>query len=434
MLTITGSKTSCFCDGFSRRDFLRIGALGGTLTLADMFRLRAQSAEVSARASRNKGVIVIFLSGGPSQLDTYDLKPDAPREIRGPYNPIRTNVPGIEISEWLPETARVMDKIAVLRSVVPAIDEHSDSNVMTGYSEVVNRVDPHPSFGSVVSRYRPNRNGMPGFVSLRGMTRFGTQPGSLGLAHRPFTPEGPARENLTLPNGLTESHVSDRRALLSSFDSLRRELDATGTMEALDAYTAQAFDMIASGAVRRALDVSQEPQRVRDRFRGAESVLLARRLVEAGVGCVTLSLGGYWDHHYGIFNSLPRALPTLDRGVATLAEDLSQRGLDADISVVVWGEFGRSPRINHGPANAGRDHWAPVMSALVLGGGMRMGQVIGSTNSRGEYPRERPYSVQRVLSTLYSRIGIDPSQSFLSRAGRTMYITEDREPIPELIG
>ncbi|MEI7686731.1 MAG: DUF1501 domain-containing protein [Planctomycetota bacterium] len=434
MLTITGSSSARFCDGLSRRNFLRIGALGSALTLADMRRLQAQSAEATARPSRSKGVIVIFLSGGASQLDTYDLKPDAPREIRGPYNPIRTNVPGIDICEWLPETSRVMDKIAVLRSVVPAIDEHSDSNVMTGFSEVVNAVDPHPCIGSVVSKYRPHANGMPGFVSLRGMTRYGTQPASLGLAHRPFTVEGPSRENLTLPNGLTESRVSDRRALLASFDSLRREIDATGTVDGMDAYTAQAFDMIASGAVRRALDVSQEPQRVRDRFRGAESVLLARRLVEAGVGCVTLSLGGYWDHHYGIFKSLPSALPTLDRGVAALAEDLSQRGLDEDISVVVWGEFGRSPRINHGPDNAGRDHWAPVMSALVMGGGMRMGQVIGSTNSRAEYPREKPYSVQRVLSTLYHSIGINPSQSFLSRTGRPMSIAEDREPIPELIG
>lgn len=434
MLTITGSSSPRFCDGVSRRNFLRIGALGGVLTLADMLQLQGQSAEAPARPSRSKGVIMIFLSGGASQLDTYDLKPNAPREIRGPYDPIRTSVPGIDICEWLPETARAMDKIALLRTVVPAIDEHTDSNVMTGYSEVVNSVDPHPCFGSVVSRFRPHVNGMPGFVSLRGMTRYGTEPASLGLAHRPFTAEGPARENLTLPNGLTESRVSERRALLASFDGLRREIDATGTSEALDAYTAQAFDMIASGAVRRALDVSQEPQQVRDRFRGAESVLLARRFVEAGVGCVTLSLGGYWDHHYGIFNSLPRALPTLDRGVAAMAEDLSQRGLDEDISVVVWGEFGRTPRINHGPDNAGRDHWAPVMSTLIMGGGMRMGQVIGRTDSRGGYPLEKPYSVQRVLSTLYSRIGIDPSQTFLSRAGRPMSITEDREPIPELVG
>jgi hypothetical protein len=161
---------------------------------------------------------------------------------------------------------------------------------------------------------------------------------------------------------------------------------------------------------------------------------LARRLGEAGVGCVTLSLGGYWDHHYEIFKKLPSALPTLDRGVAALAADLSERGLDKDISVVVWGEFGHTPRINHGPNNAGRDHWAPVMSALVLGGGMRMGQVIGCTDSKGGYPKEKPYSVQQVMSTLYGRLGIDPSPSFMSKSGRKMFITEDCEPIPELVG
>lgn len=433
MLTVTGARSPSFCDGLTRRNFLRIGAFGGALTLTDLLRLRAQ-AETPVRTSRNKGVIMIFLSGGASQLDTYDLKPDAPKEIRGPYSPIRTNVPGIDICEALPETAKVMDKIALLRTVVPAIDEHTDSNVMTGYSEVVNAVDPHPSFGSVVSKYRGGVNGMPGFVSLRGMTRYGTEPASLGLAHRPFTPEGPARENLSLPKGVTESHLADRRELLKGFDSIRRDLDASGTFDGMDSYTAQAFEMIASGTVRKALDLSQEPEKVRERFKGADSVLLARRLVEAGVGCVTLSLGGYWDHHYGIFKSLPKSLPTLDRGVAALAADLAERGLDQDISVVVWGEFGRTPKINHGPDNAGRDHWAPVMSALVLGGGMRMGQVIGCTDSRGGYPREKPYSVQRVLSTLYTRLGIDPSHSFLSKSGRTMYIAEDREPIPELVG
>jgi hypothetical protein len=434
MFTLCSATSRRFCDGLSRRNFLRIGAFGGALTLADLLRYRAQAADPTPRRTPNKGVIMIFLSGGASQLDTYDLKPDAPKEIRGPYSPIKTNVPGIDICEALPETAKVMDKIALLRTVVPAIDEHSDSNVMTGYSEVVNAVDPHPCFGSVVSKYRGGQNGMPGFVSLRGMTRFGTQPASLGLEHRPFTPEGPARENLSLPKGVSESRVAERRNLLQSFDTIRRDLDSSGTLEGMDKFTGQAFEMIASGTVRKALDVSQEPEKVRERFKGADSVLLARRLVEAGVGCVTLSLGGYWDHHYEIFKKLPGSLPTLDRGVAALAADLSERGLDKEISVVVWGEFGRTPHINHGPSNAGRDHWAPVMSALVLGGGMRMGQVIGCTDSRGGYPKEKPYSVQRVMSTLYGRLGIDPSQSFLSKSGRKMDILDDREPIQELVG
>lgn len=434
MLTLTGRETPRFCDGLSRRNFLQIGAFGGMLTLADLLWLRADAAESPAnRKTPTKGVIMIFLSGGAPHLDTYDLKPNAPKEIRGPYSPIATNVPGIDICEALPQTAKVMDKIALLRSVVPAIDEHSDSNVMTGYSEVVNVVDPHPCFGSVVSKFRPSSNGMPTFVSLRDRSRFGSEPQSLGLAHRPFMPSEETRENLVLPKGLSESRVADRRALLASFDNLRREMDASGRMDGLDAYAAKAFEMIASGAVRKALDLNQEPASVRERFKGAESVLLARRLVEAGVGCVTMSLGGYWDHHYEIFKKLPSQLASLDRGVAALATDLAESGLDQEISVIVWGEFGRTPRINHGPNNAGRDHWPAVMSSLVLGGGMRMGQVIGCTNRLGEYAKEKPFSVQRVLSTLYHRLGIDPSQSFLSRTGRPMYIAEDREPIRELI-
>ena len=433
MLTITGSRSPRFCDGVSRRSFLRIGALGGALTLADMLRLRAQAAATPSRPSGNKGVIMIFLSGGPPHLDTYDLKPDAPKEIRGPYNPIATNVPGIDICEALPETAKVFDKIALLRSVVPAIDEHSDSNMMTGYSEVVNAVDPHPCFGSLVSKFRPSSNDMPAFVSLRDRSRFGSEPQSLGLAHRPFMPSEVDRENLVLPKGLSDSRMADRRVLLSSLDNLRRSMDASGSMDGMDAFAAKALEMIASGAVRNALDLSQEPEEVRERFKGADSVLLARRLVEAGVGCVTMSLGGYWDHHYGIFKKLPSHLRTLDRGVAALATDLAERGLDQEISVIVWGEFGRTPRIVHGSSNAGRNHWPVVMSALVMGGGMRMGQVIGCTNRLGEYPKEKPFSVQRVLSTLYHRLGIDPSQTFPSRSGRPMYIAEDWEPIQELI-
>jgi hypothetical protein len=196
-------------------------------------------------------VIMTFLSGGASQLDTYDLKPDAPKEIRGPYKPIKTNVSGIDICEALSETSKVFDRIALLRTVVPAIDEHTDSNVMTGYSEAVNRVDPHPSFGSVVSKYKGGHNGMPGFVSLRGMTKYGTEPGSLGLEHRLFTPEGSARENLSLPKGVSTSREADRRELLKSFDGLRREIDTSGTLEGMDKYNGQAFDMVASGAVRK---------------------------------------------------------------------------------------------------------------------------------------------------------------------------------------
>jgi hypothetical protein len=424
MLTLWG-KRQRFCDGISRRNFLKIGAFGAGLTLAEMLRLRARAGS----GSSSKAAIMIYLPGGPSHLDMYDLKPDAPKEFRGEFKPIATNVPGVQICELFPRQAQMWDKLACVRSIVSA-DEHSDSLVMTGYRESVNRTAHHPSFGAVMSKLRGSADDIPPYVSLRGMSRFGTDPGYLGVAHRPFTPDGPGFQDLRLPGGVDAARVDDRKSLLSTFDDIRREIDATGTMKGLDSFTTRAFDMVASGAVRNALDLNKEEPRSRDRYKGIEQFLKARRLIEAGVGCVTLSIHG-WDTHGSNFKILRRNLPDVDRGIANLIQDLHDRGMDQDVVTVMWGEFGRTPKINGN--DGGRDHWAPVMSALVAGGGLRMGQAIGTTSARAEHPKDRPVTVPQVLATLYHAMGIDPSQTFPSGSGRPMYILDEREPVRELI-
>lgn len=425
MFTLWGTSER-FCDGISRRGFLKIGAFGASLTLADLLRLRSGAAP--APVTTPKAAIMVYLPGGPSHMDMYDLKPDAPKEFRGEFNPINTNVAGVQICEHMPMQAKMFDKLAVVRSIV-SVNEHSDSLVMTGYPERENRIANHPSLGAVVSKLRGStKTEVPPFVSLRGMSR-GTEPGFLGVAHRPFTPSGPGLQNLRLSGEMNEGRLEQRKQLLEGFDDVRRDIDATGTMTGLDAFTARAFDMVTSGSVRTALDLNKEDARHRDRYKGAEQFLTARRLIEAGVGCVTLAYGG-WDTHGNNFTTLKRQLPVLDRGIANLIQDLHDRGLEKDVVLIVWGEFGRTPKINGG---AGRDHWSPAMSALVAGGGLKMGQAVGSTTARGESPKDRPYTASQVLSTVYRAIGIDPSATFPNGSGRPMYILEDRQPVVELL-
>lgn len=429
MLTILGAKQK-FCDGISRRNFLKIGAFGAGLSLADMLRLRAgAAAPAPTTTGSGKSCILIYLPGGPSHIDMYDLKPQAPVDYKGEFNPIPTNVKGVEICEHFPLQAKMWDKLSVVRSCI-SVDEHSDSLVTSGYSENVNRTQNHPSMGSVISKLRgSNSLDIPPYVSLRGMS-IGQEPGFLGIAHRAFTPSGPGVENLRLANGVTMNRLEDRKSLLGSFDSVRRDIDASGTMRGLDAFTSRAFDMVASGAVRKALDLAKEEPRTRDRYKGVEQFLTARRLVEAGVGCVTLAIGG-WDTHSGNFKTLKQQLPQVDRGIANLINDLHERGMENDVVTVMAGEFGRTPKING--TDAGRDHWGPVMSVLVAGGGLKMGQAIGTTNSRAEYPKDRPYRMSQILSTVYQAIGIDPSLSFPNQTGRPVHILEDREPVSELV-
>lgn len=444
MLTLWDSKQSALCDGVSRRSFLKIGAFGAGLTLADMLRVKALGASGPPTRSA-KSAILIFLEGGPAHQDTYDLKPDAPAEFRGEFKPIRTNVPGVQICEHLPLQARMWDKLAVIRSVI-SLGDHSDSIVSTGRSFPATDVAHHPCFGSVVSKLRGDTaGGIPPFVNLRKKLppsmSYGTNPGYLGVAHLPFSPDGPGLRNLRLPDDMTVDRLEDRRALLGSFDTLRRDIDATGTMKGMDSFTSRAFDTIASGAVQKALDLSREPLKTRDRYKGLEKFLLARRLVEAGVGCVTLE-HAFWDHHFQNFKYLRKVagaapygpesgnLPDLDRGIANLIQDLHDRGLENDVVTLCCGEMGRTPRINK---DAGRDHWGSAMSVLVAGGGLKMGQAIGSTTAHAEVPKDRPYPMAQVLSTIYRAIGIDPALTFPNGSGRPMFILDDREPVRELL-
>jgi hypothetical protein len=429
MLTFLGARQR-FCDGLSRRNFLQIGAFGAGLTLADMLRLKAAQDPATTQKTSQKAAIMIYLPGGPSHMDMYDLKPEAPAEFRGEFKPIQTNVPGVQICEHMPMQARMWDKLACVRSLI-SVDEHSDSLVSTGYSEQVNRTASHPCFGSVISKLRSDGpNDVPPFVSLRGGGSAGTEPGYLGVSHRPFTPSGAGMANLRLASGVDTDRMDHRKDLLGKFDTARREIDASGTMKGMDSFAGRAFDMIASGTVRKALDLKNEDPKTRDRYKGVEQFLTARRLVEAGVGCVTLSIGG-WDTHSSNFKTLKRQLPLVDRGVANLIQDLHDRGMADDVITVMWGEFGRTPKINS--SDAGRDHWSPVMGAMIAGGGLKMGQAIGASSAKGEYPKDRPYKVPHLLSTIYHAMGIDPAYTFPNGSGRPMYILDDRNKVEELI-
>jgi hypothetical protein len=270
---------------------------------------------------------------------------------------------------------------------------------------------------------------------------WGVQPGYLGVAHQPFTPgEGSAtRKNLLLPQELTHSRVRDRVNLLKSFDKVRRDIDATGAMTGMDSFTQQALEMVTSGKVYQALDLKNEDPKTLTRYKGVEQFLTARRLVEAGVGCVTFNFNAVvndgrtvinWDTHANHFRDIRQQLPQYDYGVTTLVQDLYDRGLQDDVIVLAWGEFGRTPRINQ---NAGRDHWPDVMSALIVGGGLKMGQVIGSSSPTAEQPKDRPYKVQQVLATFYRALGIDPATTFPDNAGRPMYVLDERQPVTELL-
>jgi hypothetical protein len=334
----------------------------------------------------------------------------------------------------------LFDKLALIRSCTVSADiGHNDVEVTTGFNRNVNLAERHPSMGSVISKLRSgDGGGVPPYVNLRLDSTialdgpYGVEPGFLGAAHRAYTPRGPDLDNLRLANGVSMQRLSDRKALLAQFDNVRRDIDAGGAMQGVDAFTARAFDMVTAGAVRKALDLSQEEPRTRDRYRGAEQFLTARRLVEAGVGCVTLSISG-WDTHGDNFTQLKqRLLPVLDRGFASLIQDLHDRGMENDVVTLLCGEMGRTPKINN-QKNGGRDHWIEAMSVVVAGGGLKMGQVIGATNARAERPKERPYRIARVLSTVYHALGIDPSLTFPNETGRPVYLLDDREPVAELM-
>ena len=447
MLTILGqerSREGRFCDGLSRRGFLRIGglALGGL----SMPQILAAEEKAGIRRS-HKAIIMIYLPGGPPHQDLFDLKMDAPAEIRGEFKPIRTNVEGVEVCELLPRLASMMDRLITIRTVVGAVDSHASFQCMTGRLERQQPPGGWPEFGSVLSRLEGSvYPAVPPFVNLAPIMQHrpynAGKPGFLGVAHAPFRPDGEGKSDLVL-NGVALERLHHRKELLEGFDRFRRDVDATGLMDGLDAFQQQAFSVLTSDRLAHALNLGEEDQQTRDRYgygtpkhqgdgapRLMQHFLLARRLVEAGVRCVTVSFS-FWDWHGGNFSNGRRHIPDLDQGVSALVEDLHQRGLDKDVTVVVWGEFGRTPRINK---DAGRDHWPKVSCALLAGGGMRTGQVIGATNRLGEEPEDRPVHFGEVFATLYHNLGIDAARTTVpDYSGRPHYLVDGHQPIAEVL-
>jgi len=457
MLTIFGKsdqKGSRLCDGVSRRNFLQIGGMVmGGLSLPQLLAAEARAGVKSS----HKAIINVFLPGGPPHQDMWDIKVDAPSEIRGELQPIETNVPGIEIGELFPRIAGMMDKFVPIRSIVGARGSHYAFQAMTGHKGTPAPAGGWPSMGAWVSKVQgPVNRTIPPHLSL--FYKTGHEPwgnpadgGFLGVQHAPFRLVGGKdssrrvenRENMVL-QGVTLERLQDRDNLLKSLDGFRRQTDASGAMDGLDAFTQQAIGILTSSALAEALDISKEDPKLVERYgkgdpefradgapKVTENFLVSRRLVEAGARVVSLNFSR-WDWHGGNFKRARQDMPMLDQALSALVEDLEQRGMLRDVSVVVWGEFGRTPKINK---NAGRDHWPRVSCALLAGGGMRTGQAIGATNRLGEYATDRPVTFQEVFATLYHNIGLNlrAVREFDLR-GRPQYpVDPGVEPMRELI-
>jgi hypothetical protein len=450
----------------TRRGFLEAGSLlTGTFGLCDILRSRAAAAGAVAARPDDTAVILIWLLGGPSHMETYDLKPGAPIEYRGQLNPIATNVPGIEVCELLPHHARVADKFSIIRSITHEDSQHAQGSVrfLSGrHTPSVDPISEFPTVGPIVAKMRENRNnGIPAYVASS-IRAYGDGSAYLGDSALPFVVAGnPGAPNYSVPNlSLGDSvrgRMDDRIALLQAFDNFRRDIDTTASMSALDTFNERALNLLTSEKARQAFDLKLESDAVRDRYgrhEWGQRALLARRLVEAGCSFVRMDMNspnikgsdetriaGNWDIHAvngDLYYDLGVRLPPFDRAVAALIEDLYARGLDRRVMLIVAGEFGRTPRIStargtrSGVAQPGRDHWPGAMSVLVAGGGARMGQVIGSTMEKGEYPKDNRLDPNDLLSTVYRFLGIDQEHAFLDRSGRPMPILPYGKPIAEL--
>ena len=445
MLPVFGPSVR-LCQGKTRREAMRIGALGlGGLTLPNL--LRAEQA--AGVGSNVKSVIMIYLVGAPPHQDMYDLKMDAPSEIRGEFQPIPTNVPGIEICEHLPGLAKVMDKCVPLRSVYGSPSGAHDSFICyTGRTNQKQPAGGWPAIGSVVSKIQgPVNPSVPPFVGLApdaGHPPYGSPglPGFLGVGHAAFRPSGPARADMVL-QGIEQERLQNRKSLRSSLDRFRRASDASGAMEGLDTIEQQALDILTSSRLEEALDLSKEDPVVRERYgkgfekrygdgapRNCEHFLMARRLVEAGVRVVTLNFGR-WDFHSRNFSEARDThLPYFDQALSALIEDLYERGMDKDVAVVAWGEFGRTPKINK---DAGRDHWPRVGGGLIAGGGFRTGQVIGATDRLGGEVADRPVHFGEVHATLHRFLGIPEDATVDDLTGRPQYLVDGHQPLHEIL-
>ncbi len=423
-----------------RRTFLRIGGLGlGSWSLADHLQVQASS---ESAVTNGTAVIQIFMGGGPSHIDMYDLKPNAPKEIRGEFSPIASAVPGCHFCEHLPRQAAVMDKLAIVRSVQHTNPSHLPAShwMMTGYEAAVSaKKNFNPSIGSVVSKLRgSNAVGLPGYVSLPKKQLIGGS-AYLGLAHDPFAPDSdPSGDDFEVRNllpspSMTTSRQNDRRSLRASLDQYGERLRQPEDFDSLDRFSQQAYDLVTGGRAANAFDLSQESPQLRQQYgnhSGGQSCLLARRLVEAGVTFVTVLSGGEWDTHTDNFRQLKNdSLPKMDSAISALVTDLYERGLDKRVMVIAHGEFGRTPQINK---DAGRDHWPGAACVLFSGGRIRVGQMIGATDAQAAYPVTHPYSPGDVLSTVYHFLGIDYRHQFMDQSERSFPVLSEGQPIREL--
>ncbi|MBX9787435.1 MAG: DUF1501 domain-containing protein [Pirellulales bacterium] len=448
MLRVFG-RGHAYCDRVSRRNFLSAGTLAlGGLTLADLLRLQASAAEGTGGQPKRRAASVIYIemAGGPSHFETYDPKPEAPAEYRGPLRSIATSLPGVRFCETLPRQAQLADRLAVIRSIRHDSSSHETSAhlTQTGYylRDRQNRENEMPSAGSITALvHGANRPGVPAYVAIPRSMRAGTA-AYLGPGFNPFEtvadPGKPKFEvnNLSLVKGLSLQRLDDRRHLLTALDRSRRDVDALvdrkGHTAAVDQFSEQAFELVTGKRARQAFDIDREDPRSRDRYgrnSTGQSLLLARRLVEAGVAFVTVRVGG-WDDHNDLAKKLRPRAADFDQAVAAILDDLYERGLDRQVMLVAMGEFGRTPRFNK---NKGRDHWGSVMSVMMAGGGLKVGQIVGASNSKGEVPAESPYRPENVLATVYRHLGIDTGQTFNDLAGRPRYVLEERRVIEELI-
>lgn len=447
MLQITSHSRDRLCDGLNRRRFIQIGALGlGGFTLADLMKLEAKAA--TRQHSSQRSVILIWQHGGPSQLDTFDMKPDQPSEVRGPYESIETTIPGMRICERMPHHAEVMDKCTIIRSFTHGNSDHWAAAhwLLTGYvgANGSDRVPRNPSMQAIASQLLgPRRPGVPSGINMND-GGFGFHGGAyLGVSHNPFRigefsygdeagrlPSG-SDKSFTLVDGLSEHRVLNRVSLADQFDRIRRDVDQGSTFDNLDDINRQAQEVILSGNARKAFDLSDEDPKLRELYGPGwgEQALLARRFVEAGVRFVTLNTG-YWDDHGNIKGQLDNKLPRHDKAVGVLIKDLAERGMLDDTLVVTAGEFGRTPVLNK---DQGRDHWPQAQSILIAGGGFRHGQIIGSTNSKAEHPTSRPIKPADFNAIIYRALGLKPDDTIDDLSGRPIHLAPDGEIPVELL-
>ncbi len=458
MLSLHHGKAAVNCQGTSRRTALKTGVLSCLgLSLSDLLRLQAHG----AARQNNKSVILMWLDGGPSQLETYDPKPDAPAEYRGPFGTISTNVPGTQICETLPLHAKHADKMSLIRSLHHNNGDHFAAGhwMLTGRfgSTAANKEPMFPSVGSYVARVKgANQPGLPAFVGVPAAHAIYKYPGYqgpayLGSGYGPFQVNMKQKylsanykaaikppEFLASIGEADQQRSGSRLGLLAELDNLRRDMDQTNAMASMDQFQQQAVDLVFSARARDAFDMEKEDPNLRDRYgRGpwGHYTLMARRLVEAGVSFVTVDMP-HWDNHSKIEEGHGSKLVHVDRAVAALLEDLTARGMFDDVLLVVMGEFGRTPRLNKGQPGIpipGRDHWGNAISAMVAGGGLRGGQVVGATNAKAEHPIERPLKPADLLATIYHVLGIDPTMLFKDYAGRPVPILSEGAPIAELL-